>query len=1572
MQTRKILGLDLGTNSIGWAVVNDNEESKSIASAGSRIIPMDAAQMGDFESGNSVSQTANRTAARGARRLYERRALRRERLNRVLSILGFLPPHYAKELNRYGQLNKGAEPKLAWSTENGKSVFLFQPSFVEMTREFAIAQPQLVANGKKIAYDWTIYYLRKKALTQPVTKHELAWILLQFNQKRGYNQARGEEDETKANEKKELKTLKVVEVRDTGEVSKGRIWYEVVLENGDIYKRQSAYPLDWVGKVKDFIVTTKLNEDGSEATYKDGKVKRSFSAPQEDDWGLRKIKTEYDIAQSGKTVGEFIYDALLHNPEQKILGQLVRVVDRKFYKEELRRILETQKQFIPELQDADLYQQCIEALYPQNEAYRNSIANKDFTYLLLQDIIFYQRPLRSKKSLINECPYEFHIYKDKNGEWRRRYLKCISKSHPLYEEFRLWQFVENLHIYKTAENGVSKSDCTAEYIPNKAELVKWLLTQKEVTEQSLLKCIVDKELKGLYLSWNNRKGKKFSAIKSFSSLEDSCFLKLVEDLHIYQVVDNVDCTEQYIHNKMEIREWLLRTDENKITQDALLTYIVTCRLSWNYVSDKKYPMAPVTATISSVLEEAGGKVSAEALVHIWHILYSVSDKEQLSQALSHYAEAHHLSSLFVEKLGKQKPFAAEYGAYSEKAIRKLLSLMRCGDYWNEESINDKTKERIEHLLILTGEVDDNISDRVREKLKEMNHISDFQGLPLWLAEYVVYDVRKNDTKWETPEDIDNYLQSFRLHSLNNPIVEQVVMESLRTVRDIWKQEGHIDEIHIEMGRELKQNAEQRKNTLARQTDNEKANLRAKLLLQEFMNPEANIEGVRAYSPSQLELFRIYEDGVLNNPKSEKDDDIQRIIKELSELKQPSAADVRKYRLWLDQKYTSPYTGQPIPLTKLFTSAYQIEHVIPQSRFFDDSMSNKVICEAEVNARKDRLLAHEFISKCGGEKITLSGGKVVTILMKDAYEELVRDIYKTNPHKQEKLMLDDIPEKFTSRQMNDSRYISRLMLGLLSNIVRKKNTKGEYEPEASSKNVIVCNGATTTRLKKDWGINDVWNHIILPRFERLNQLQNTTIFTTKTANGHTIPALPLELSKNFEKKRIDHRHHAMDAMVIAFTTRNHVNLLSNEAALEADKEARYDLQMKLHKHEIWTTADGKKHTKFTDFIAPYEGFQEDVRTTLENIIVSFKQNLRVINKSNNHNIRFVDGKKNSVKQEKGDNWAIRKSLHKATVFGKVNLQFKKTATLKYALEHLNDIVDTDLRRKLRELIAQGYDEKQIKKYFSTEKDIWADINLQKIEVYYYTNDTPYNYYATRTALGDWLDEKSIREKVTDTGIQKILLAHLAQYNGDAKEAFSADGIEKMNQNIVALNGGVPHKPIYKVRKYEKADKFAVGEIGSKAKKYVEADKGTNLFFAIYVMKDNDGKEVRSYATIPLKVIIDCQKQGKQEWKLLLDQWVHENNIVPANATLKYILSPGDLVYLPKETTTTIDKTRIYKMVSSSGPQCFFIPDAMASPIINNVEFSPLNKMERALTGEMIKEICVPIHIDRLGNIISLES
>ena len=205
---KRILGLDLGTNSIGWASLLADVDSKGkivlkyIEAAGSRIIPMDAATLGDFDRGNSISQTAERTRLRGIRHLLERCLLRRERLHRVLDILGFLPSHYSQALNRYGQIKEGEEPKLAWrKNEMGKNEFLFTESFNEMLEDFRLTHPELV--GKKVPYDWTIYYLRKKALTQKISKEELAWVLLNFNQKRGYYQLRGEEEETISNKKVE-------------------------------------------------------------------------------------------------------------------------------------------------------------------------------------------------------------------------------------------------------------------------------------------------------------------------------------------------------------------------------------------------------------------------------------------------------------------------------------------------------------------------------------------------------------------------------------------------------------------------------------------------------------------------------------------------------------------------------------------------------------------------------------------------------------------------------------------------------------------------------------------------------------------------------------------------------------------------------------------------------------------------------------------------------------------------------------------------------------------------------------------------------------------------------------------------------------------------------------------------------------------------------------------------------------------------------------------------------------------------------------------------------------------------
>ena len=387
---KKILGLDIGTNSIGWALTEQNLDEKKgkILGIGSRIIPMDgyvSTKSGkeskdpysDFASGNGISKAKARTSFRGVRRLRERELLRRERLHRVLNIIGFLPEHYAIQVDfekHYGQFKKDTEPKLVYkpNIETAKVEFIFKKSFEEMLEEFKIHQPHLLINKKDkpalIPYDWTIYYLRKKALTNKIEKEELAWLLLNFNQKRGYFQLRGEDDEKTDNKIKEYFSLLVTNVLPDEKKEGSEIWYSVYLENGWVYRRSSKTPLEWKGKVKEFIVTTEIDDDGNVKKDKGGKEKRSFSAPSEDDWTLKKKKTEFDIDKSGKTVGSYIYDTLLKNPNQKIKGRLVRVIERKYYKDELLQILNAQKEFHPELKDEKLYVACIEELYPNNEA----------------------------------------------------------------------------------------------------------------------------------------------------------------------------------------------------------------------------------------------------------------------------------------------------------------------------------------------------------------------------------------------------------------------------------------------------------------------------------------------------------------------------------------------------------------------------------------------------------------------------------------------------------------------------------------------------------------------------------------------------------------------------------------------------------------------------------------------------------------------------------------------------------------------------------------------------------------------------------------------------------------------------------------------------------------------------------------------------------------------------------------------------------------------------------------------------------------------------------------------------
>ncbi|MDR3137786.1 MAG: type II CRISPR RNA-guided endonuclease Cas9, partial [Tannerellaceae bacterium] len=867
----KVLGLDLGTNSIGWAVIDTIDTDghswpERLCGLGSRIIPMTQDDLDKFGKGESVSRTSERTRYRGVRRLRERHLLRRERLLRVLHLMNFLPDHYdkaiswdrndyktfAKVLGEIDEQERYQEPKVAWrKDDNGNHVFLFQHSFEEMIKDFR-------SNGIeiRIPYDWTIYYLRKKALSAPVSKEELAWILLQFNQKRGYNQLRGEEEEiieSKTEEYKPLRVVKVTRDEEEGIQKKGNIWYNIELENGDVYRRKSKVPLfNWEGLVKEFIVTTE---------YRKGEPKRSFRAPKEDDWTLIKKKTENDLEKSGKTVGGYIYDKLLETPDQKVRGDLIRTIERKYYKNELISILEKQKEFHAELTDKDLYEQCVRELYPQNEAHVYNVlsSKKLFTGLFVTDILFYQRPLKSKKSLIQNCQYETRAFYT-NGKQEERSLKGIAKSNPLFQEFRLWQFIRNLKIYER----VSDIEVTKQLIDSEEaykQLFTWLNDQKEIKQDTLF----------------------------------SKYFKL------------------------------------KRTKDQPFSY------RWKYSEDKEYPC---NETRAQMLKCGLSKdtLTQELETSLWHILYSVEDPADLKKALRKFKEKHEgLPENFVEHFRQIKPYKKDYGSYSEKAIKKLLPHLREGK-------------------------------RVDE------------------ACYAVYDRHSEASeiqKWSKPSDIDVYLGKFKQHSLRNPVVEQVVTETLRVVKDIWERYGDFSEIHVELGREMKNPANKRERITREIAENEKNNLDIK----------------------------------------------KKLTKELK--RQPSLSELERYKLWKEQGECSLYTGKPIGVCKLFTHDYQIDHIIPQARYYDDSLSNKVLCEAEVNKLKGSILGYEFIQKLGGQKVSLNFGESVTILTKEEYKAHVQQIFGNEKYRKKRkyLLSQEIPADFSNRQLNDTRYITKLVKGL---------------------------------------------------------------------------------------------------------------------------------------------------------------------------------------------------------------------------------------------------------------------------------------------------------------------------------------------------------------------------------------------------------------------------------------------------------------------------------------------------------------------------------------------------------------
>ncbi|AKJ65240.1 type II CRISPR RNA-guided endonuclease Cas9 [Kiritimatiella glycovorans] len=380
-----------------------------------------------------------------------------------------------------------------------------------------------------------------------------------------------------------------------------------------------------------------------------------------------------------------------------------------------------------------------------------------------------------------------------------------------------------------------------------------------------------------------------------------------------------------------------------------------------------------------------------------------------------------------------------------------------------------------------------------------------------------------------------------LENLRNPIVQRTLSELRRVVNAIIKEYGKSDKIRIELARDMKQTAKNREKSWDRMRVRERQRKEAaKKILEETGNPA------------------------------------------------PRRHEIEKVLLAEECNWECPYTGKRICMNTLLGDApqFDIEHIIPFSRSFDNSFSNKTLCDVNYNRNvKGNKTPYESASETEHEEMVCRVKRFT-----GDYKEIKLDRFNTR----ETDSRADFIEEFSTSQLNDTRYASRLAGEYL----------GKLYGSEWRKHIQIAKGGTTKYLRDAWDLNRI-------------------------------------LSDGGTKSRDDHRHHAVDAVVVALTTPQTVKALS-DANQRAPEHRRY---------------------AFSDMPLPWETFRQDVEQAINSITVSHK----VCRKANGQ-------------------------LHKETFYGLI--KDRKTGDTRTVLRKpLHELTDKEIKRaeivdsSIRKLIEQ---------------------------------------------------------------------------------------------------------------------------------------------------------------------------------------------------------------------------------------------------------------------------------------------
>ena len=358
--------------------------------------------------------------------------------------------------------------------------------------------------------------------------------------------------------------------------------------------------------------------------------------------------------------------------------------------------------------------------------------------------------------------------------------------------------------------------------------------------------------------------------------------------------------------------------------------------------------------------------------------------------------------------------------------------------------------------------------------------------------------------------------------IQNPTVHIALNQIQKVVNELIRIHGRPTQTVIELARDLPLGAEGKKEIERNQEKNRKRN--------EEINKKLEDHGIR---PNHLNRIR---------------------VKLWEELDQENINNRR-----------CPYTGEQISWRMLFSDENEVEidHILPHSRTLDDSMMNKTVCLRRANRDKGEKSPFEAFGD------------------KPEYEDILEraSLYPRSPRypwrgKGDRF-LEEAMEKFEgekgflARQLNDTRYISKLTLKYLKTIC----------PDT-----WVVTGRHSALLRYRWGLQSILREL------QENDTPRAKVEDSDSSQGEENASSQTEGKgkSQGEKNREDHRHHAVDAITVALTDRSTLQLIST-ASVEAND---YDLK------------------EFVLSLPPYpwdwESLREDARESIKRIVVSHKK------------------------------------------------------------------------------------------------------------------------------------------------------------------------------------------------------------------------------------------------------------------------------------------------------------------------------------------------------------------------------